>query len=95
MLIDYPREKILDFSLTAGIHLKLVNLTKVVFVFIGDSSIAIETKVENLKNFGDFRSLFNLSNLIKRGTYLTKNHKWTIDSFTPNKSHCFQNTHVI
>ena len=63
-------------------------------LIIGDFNIDMKSKSLDYDKLDEFCDLFNLTDLIKPETCLTKNHKSLIDIFLTNKPLSFQKTNV-
>ena len=65
------------------------------FIIMGDFNIDVNAGVRlgNIK-LDEFKKLFNLTNLIKEYTYVTKDNKSTIDLIFTNRPLSFQKTKV-
>ena len=65
------------------------------FIIMGDFNIDIDTSGSEQDKLADFCNLFNLQNLVKSKTCISKTHQSKIDLILTNKYNCFQKTKVI
>ena len=61
------------------------------FIILGDFNIDVKVAGKELDKLEEFCDLFNLTNLIRNETWLTRDHKSAIDLILTNKPKCFQN----